>query len=182
MSENQSLKRVFLQVWQQLQFGLADRAHPARFPTFATIGSTGPEMRTLVLRGVDADAMEVELHTDRASAKVGELCIDPRAALHIWLPTLQLQIRMRATVAMIHADPARWAAIPDAARRGYGATPSPGVEIASPEEHVITPDMARHTALRCVLNEIETLQLDKSAHRRAIFQRVDGWQGRWCAP
>ena len=54
---------------------------------------------------MDRDAGVLELNTDMASPKVAQIGADPRVALHVWVPSDQLQIRMRATAVVRQGDP-----------------------------------------------------------------------------
>lgn len=168
---------------QALARGVADRKHPARHPTLATIGAEGPQQRTVVLRGYDAATATLECHTDRASAKVRELSDDPRAALHIWVPRQKLQLRLAARVAVVHADVERWEKVPMGARKVYGGMPPPGAVMAQPEDFTPAPEIARFTALLCQITAMEVLYLGDEAHLRAVFRRIDDdWHGDWIAP
>lgn len=164
-------------VWSRLSRGVADRRHPARHPTLATIGPDGPEARTLVLRGADRGAATLILHTDRASPKVAQIGADPRVALHVWVPKDRLQIRIRATAHAEPGDPDLFARLPQAARANYGGA-VPGQALPSPEEP--EGDPARFAVLRLTVGEIDVLVLD-DPHVRAVFAAPD-WQGRRVAP
>ncbi|MGF1502410.1 MAG: pyridoxamine 5'-phosphate oxidase family protein [Paracoccaceae bacterium] len=177
-------------VWRRLQRGVADRRAAARHPVLATQGRAGwPEARTVVLRRVSVDAATVEIHTDTASAKIADLDVCPRASLMVWDPKADLQIRLRLrmetlTVAGAGADlvSARWAAIPEAARRPYGTEPAPGQPIPAPEAVAHTPRPERFAVLLGHVEEIETLHLGPDRHRRAVFARGRGWVGQWLSP
>ena len=111
--------------WQKIARGVADRRAPARHPVLATVGREGGgEARIVVLRGADRQAATLVLHTDGASAKVGEVRAEPRATLLVWDPGARLQIRMRATIAArpggdgrAHPDLQARPRIPDEQRR-----------------------------------------------------------------
>jgi len=165
-------------VWTALIRGKADRRHPARHPTLATIGPDGPEMRTLVVRGVDRDAATLELHTDALSPKVAQITTDPRVALHVWVPNQRLQIRARATAEILPGDSALFDSLPDFAKANY-AGPIPGTKPDSD-----TPDTAaeaRFTRILCTLTEIDALLLSEP-HQRALFTANANWSGRMIAP
>ncbi|MFZ5962685.1 pyridoxamine 5'-phosphate oxidase family protein [Thalassococcus sp. BH17M4-6] len=169
--------------WDLLAQGVARRDHAARHVVLASLGADGPEQRILVLRGADRDAGRIELHTDSASAKVTELARDPRAAVLVWVPEAQMQLRLAGRVAFLHADPDRWGRIPQAARTVYGGAPRPGTPIDSPEAFVTGAEIDRFTVLLCHLRRIEVLELGDRPHRRAVFdQPGNGWRGRWVAP
>jgi pyridoxamine 5'-phosphate oxidase len=124
---HENVSNLLDRVWRHLTRGVADRRHPARHPTLATLGPEGPEARTLVLRAADRNAARLELHTDMASPKVAQIGEDPRVALHFWIPKDRLQIRMRATAVVRPGDPALFASLPLEARRNYGGTAPGGV-------------------------------------------------------
>jgi hypothetical protein len=167
--------------WQAMARGVADRRSPARHPTLATIGPDGPQARTVVLRGWADDVAEV--HTDAASAKLSELRADPRAALHVWLPRQDMQIRLSATVGIVLNDADRWARIPEGARIVYGGDPTPGVPLGAAEDFRPGRDFARFAVLRLSVIRADLVHLGADLHRRAILRRdADGWTGGWVAP
>ena len=163
-------------VWSRLSRGVADRKHPARHPTLATIGQDGPELRTLVLRGVDREASMLELHTDMASPKVAQIVAEPRVALHVWIPRDRLQIRLKGQAIVERGDPALFARLPAAARANYGGA-VPG---SPPGQQTKEGDPARFGAIRLTVHEIDALVLAEP-HIRAIYTAPD-WAGRWVTP
>jgi hypothetical protein len=163
-------------VWRHLTRGVADRRHPARHPTLATLGPEGPEARTLVLRAADRDAARLELHTDMASPKAAQIGQNPRVALHVWIPKDRLQIRIRAEAVVRPGDPALFASLPIEARRNYGGAVPGGV----PREAAGDGDPARFGSIALEVRRIDALVLD-DPHLRAVFEAPD-WAGRWVAP
>ncbi len=173
------------QVWQRMARGVADRRAPARHPVLATAGlGGGAAARVVVLRAADRTGARIEVHTDTASGKIAELRADPRAALVIWEPRAQFQIRLTVTATILTGDDAaaHWARIPDGARSNYGGDPAPGTPLGDPAEHTpgATPD--RFAVLDLRIEGIETLHLGRTRHRRARFGRADGFAGHWIAP
>ena len=179
------LEDTLAEAWRRLVRGAADRRAPARNPALATTARDGaPALRTVVLRAADPAAGTLEVHTDAASAKAGEIAAEPRVALLVWEAKARLQIRVAAEAAALDgaARAARWARVPDGARRAYGGTPAPGVPLAVPEDHDPTPQASRFLPLVLTATEIETLLLGPDLHRRARFRRASGWAGEWIAP
>lgn len=175
MSE-MSLTSLFETFWKHLERGSADRTHPARHPTLATIGPEGPELRTLVLRQVSRDSATLVFHTDVLSPKVAQIGRDPRVSLHVWLPEAHLQLRMRARASVAPGDPALFARLPEAAQQNYrGAVPGGPPDAQPPHE-----GPARFAAIACVLTEVDILHLG-TIHRRALYRAPD-WHGVWIAP
>ena len=183
MTEPSRPEEMWAQAWQQLSRGKADRRHPARTPTLATIGPDGPRMRSVILRGLDRAAAVLEVHSDRASDKVAEIAADPRVACHVWCPKADLQIRVSGTARLIHADPARWQQVPAAARAVYGGTPAPGTRLDRPEDHAAEGALERFTAIRITVEAGDILYLGADRHRRVRARRDgDGWVCDWIAP
>jgi hypothetical protein len=174
-----SLTGLLDTVWQHLARGTADRHHPARHPTLATIGPDGPELRTLVLRRADRSAALLELHTDAGSPKAAQIAADPRTALHVWVPKARLQIRARARATLAPGDPALFANLPPEAQANYGGQ-APGSPLSA-EPAPTDGDPARFTRILCQLTEIDALLL-ADPHRRARYRADAGWQGEWIAP
>ena len=180
----ETLEGLHAQVWQRLSRGVADRRAPARQPTLATVSPDGwPEARTVVLRrAVPSDAL-LEVYTDSASDKIGSLTAHPRAALHVWEPKLDLQIRMQADVTLLQGNPVsdRWEPLPDVARLSYGVVPPPGTPIPDALEYEKSRDQSRFCVLSLALTHIDVVHLGDH-HRRASFVATDGWSGQWLAP
>jgi hypothetical protein len=163
-------------VWRHLTRGVADRWHPARHPTLATIGPEGPELRTLVLRAAERESARLELHTDMASPKVAQMRSDPRVALHVWIPKDRLQIRIRAQAHVTQGDPELFSRLPEPAQRNYGG-PVPGTTEFEPAGD---GDPCRFAAIRLRITLIDALVLDEP-HVRAVFAAPE-WRGVWVAP
>ncbi len=184
MSDPNDLTAFLNEAWQHLSRGVSDSRSPARYPTFATVSPDGvPEARTVALRAARQSTACVEVHTDIATPKVSALQNNPLAALHVWLPRADLQIRLTARVEILSGDAveAQWAKVPVGSRISYGTEPLPG----SPIDHVFDyekpAERARFAVLRCWLTEIDLVHLGPQ-HRRAQYRDTDDWQGTWLAP
>ena len=171
-------------LWSTLQEGVADAAHPARRPTFATVSPDGwPEARTVVLRTADPQEATVTVHTDLHSDKIKSLHANPRAALHVWVPEHDLQIRLQADVTIVSGEATRllWKTIPDHAQQSYGVVPPPGTPIKDALDYIKTPDPETFAVLSCAVTDVDVVHLGAN-HRRAQFSRVRHWQGQWLSP
>ena len=180
----ETLPGLWTGLWDCLADGVARRDAPARHVTFATVGlDGGPGARTVVLRGADRGDSVVEVHTDLFSAKVAELRRDARAAILIWDGDRQLQMRLSVTVTILSGDAvaAIWARVPDPSRQAYGVTPPPGTPIPDALAYDKRADGATFAVLRCAIDRVDLVHLG-AAHRRARFDRADGWAGQWCVP
>lgn len=184
MSDPDDLAAFLDTAWQHLGRGVADAKSPARYPTFATVSPDGwPEARTVALRRATRSEAVVEVHTDIETPKVTALRHTPRAALHIWLPRADLQIRLHARVDILTGPQidADWDRVPPASRVSYGTMPVPGTPIASVHAYEKPPLRERFAVLRCHLEGIDLVHLD-TPHRRAIYTAATDWTGQWVAP
>jgi pyridoxine/pyridoxamine 5'-phosphate oxidase len=151
----------------------------------ATIGRSGaPEARMVVLRGADRRAGSVAVHTDTGSVKITELTADPRASLHIWNESTQVQMRLRGTIQISSGLELAhlWHQMPDGSRANYGVTPVPGSVIDASDAYVRAPDPDRLARLTLRIDEMDVVHLSDDYHRRALYRRDDDWQGQWLAP
>lgn len=184
MSDPNDLRAFLDQAWQHLGRGVADARAPCRYPTFATVSVDGtPEARTVALRAADRSGSFVEVHTDIETPKVSALRSNPFAALHVWVPRSDLQIRLTTRVAILTGTDveAQWSKVPAASRISYGTQPYPGQPIPSVFDYEKPADRARFAVLRCRLSKIDLVHLGAD-HRRAIYVSDDEWCGKWVAP
>ena len=171
--------------WAEMTRGVASAQAPMRYVVLATTGlQGGPEARLVALRGADPTAGTAQVHTDIGSVKVAELRVDPRAALHLWDPEAQLQIRLRGTMTIASgAEVAEtWARVPPTSRLSYGVTPAPGTPIPASDAYDRTPNQAQFAVMTLHIDEIDAVHLAPDYHRRALYTRADAWTGTWRAP
>jgi len=184
MSDPNDLAAFWDLAWQHLMRGAADARHPARYPVFATVSHEGwPEARTVALRAAAQSEARLEVHTDTQTAKVHALTASPRAALHVWIPKADLQIRVQARVEIITGSKAddAWARVPAASRISYGTQPAPGTPISHVYAYEKPPDRSRFAVLSCHAEAVDLVELG-AKHRRAGYARADGFKGCWRAP
>ena len=180
----QSLETLLDAAWARLVRGVRDKRAAARQVTLSTLGANGwPQARTVVLRGADKDAGQLEVHTDLRSAKVAELRAEPRAMLHVWDARVHLQIRaeLRAEILTGAQVAARWDRVPDGSRMAYGSAPAPGQPIAQALEYTKEPNAQDFAVVQLQVQAFDLVHLGTN-HRRARFERADGWAGAWLAP
>lgn len=184
MSDPNDLGAFLDEAWQHLTRGVADSRSPARYPVFATVAPDGtPEARTVALRGASQSEGSVEVHTDIVTDKVTALRANPRAALHIWLPKADLQIRLSTQVRILTGDAvqAAWEKVPEGSRVSYGTLPDPGMPIDHVYAYEKPARRERFAVLACRVMLIDLVHLGER-HRRGVFRRDDGWKGTWVAP
>ena len=170
--------------WAQIYRGKADKKSPARHPTFVTSSADGfPNARTLVMRRSDRKNNQIEFHTDATSSKMLDLKKNPNAGIHIWLPKVQLQIRMDVAVEVRSGDITipNWKNVPTISRIAYGTIPSPGNVIESPFAYDNAPDQKRFAVLVCHIEIIQLLLLGNK-HICANYKKINNWEGEWLSP
>ncbi len=170
--------------WMHLARGVAESQSPARYPVLATVSPKGaPEARTVALRKADRSAGTVEIHTDVHSHKIASLRHDPRAQLHVWDRTVNLQIRLSLEVTILTGAvvSSLWSGVPTASRTSYGTTPTPGTPIASAFAYEKPSDPAAFAVLQGAIAMIDLVDLNEP-HRRALYAPSDGWAGQWLSP
>ena len=176
-SDHAALER---HLWDRLARAVAEADDPWRFVTLATMAGTGPQARTVGLRGADRDARTVEIHTDARTPKVDELRADPRAQILLWDAATQEQVRLSVTVTPVFADADRWARVPEGSRGNYGTDPQPGTPIPGAAAYGRAGDPARFAALVGRVARMDAVLLASDPHRRAVWTDGAGWA--WVAP
>lgn len=150
----------------------------------ATMTAAGPEARSVVVRCCDPAAGTVEIHTDSSSGKVQQIRQEPRVGLTHWSSETQLQLRLRGSARLITgADAAAtWTGLTAEQRSNYGVAPVPGTVIETPAGYARIANQARFAIICIAVERIDVVHLGAPQHRRAGFQRSDGWKGQWLAP
>ncbi|MCP1337398.1 pyridoxamine 5'-phosphate oxidase family protein [Futiania mangrovi] len=193
------LRAVLDAAWDMMGQGVRNRRHGFHHPSVGTLTPSGPEVRTVILRGVDRGGRTVRFHTDTRSHKVAEIAADPRVAIHFYDPAAKVQVRLTGT-ARVHADDAladaAWENTAVFSRRCYLAVDGPGTpsDVPTPgflpqfetnEQTAEETDAGRAHFAAVVIEAVrlEWLYIAFTGHRRARFD-WDGsdWQGRWLVP
>lgn len=176
-----------------LQRGLHSAKHPFHLLTLATVDEAGwPQLRTCVLRGIDAASRVIHVHTDARSPKVRHLTAGPRACLLFYDASARFQVKVPAAVTLHRGDEfarAAWVASRDASRGTY-ATPHPPSRIIPadadtaypPAAGVEDPAFENFVLLACHFDVLELLELHAAGHRRARLTWRDGWTMERLAP
>lgn len=189
-----TLDDLLAHLWTQLRTAVDDRAHPLRTPVFCTQGRQGPNARTLVLRGADADTNTLMCFSDTRAGKWADInqCAD--VAWVFYDPVARVQLRARGQAKCLTEGALverHWRAQAGAARNNYRTFGGPGQPLDGPTDGI--PDAQRgadsnagreHFGLIVTrLSELDWLDLSGERHHRARFIRTSGdWQGQWIAP
>lgn len=178
--------------WDLLIRGARDRHLLAHTPTVATIDAAGlATVRSVVLRDCDPDSRALVFYTDRRAAKFEHLRQQPLAAVHLYEPAENIQLRLRCRVSL-HTDDdvmlERWATTPQTSRASYHVVQDPGTRLAHPYaiEHsarLSNDGVANYAVARAVVDELEWLYLSVAGHRRARYSWINGeFAASWLVP
>jgi len=191
----EDLDDTLAESWRRIARGVADRRSPFHHPTLATLGLDGrPRLRTLILRGCEAPARMLRLHTDARSDKVEEIGRDPRVGLHFYDPTAKIQLRIAGSATLHTGDPiadAAWAGSRLMSRQCYGIAPGPGTPVGSGGDFILpavsetetAAGRANFCAITIRIESLEWLYLAVAGHRRALFRWNDErLLSKWLAP
>ncbi|WP_439577480.1 pyridoxamine 5'-phosphate oxidase family protein [Elioraea sp.] len=185
---DETLEEALASAWALLVRAAGDPRHPCRVVQLATNGSDGaPQLRSVILRGVDPASRVLRLHTDRRSAKVAEITAAPRVALLAWEPRTRVQLRLVGGAETLTDGPvwqAAWQATPAASRRDYAQASPPGTPCHGPPAAPGGAGPARNFAvILFTVDRLDWLRLAPGAHRRAGFASDgDVLRGTWLVP
>ena len=177
--------------WRRLTRAVDDRSDPWRTPAVGTRSETGASLRTVVLRSVSSDLRELLLHTDARSTKAGELDRTPWLSWLFWDPNDQEQLRCEGAVTLHREDAlaaSQWRDLPAHSRANYRMPDTPGTPLD--EATARTPRMddddsafTRFLVVRCQVETLDWLLLDRRGHRRARMSwSAPRWHADWVAP
>ena len=197
----ESLDEIAAHAWRMLAHGAGDRRHGFHTPVLGTLGADGtPQLRTVVLRQADADALTLRFHCDRRSRKTTEIEAEPRVSLLFYDRSDKLQLRIGARAELHNGDEVArnaWDATSLFGRRCYLQEPGPSADSDTPTSGL--PDdlaqrepgrreseagFANFTVILAHVQEIDWLRLSHDGHRRARFAWDDRGRRRdtWLVP
>lgn len=184
------LDQTLAEAWRVLGRGTVDRRAPMHTPAVATTGLDGrPQVRTVVLRGLDVANRSLRFHTDRRSGKFSELTADPRIAILGYDAGRKVQLRIGG-VATLHGESElaeqAWAGSRPMSMMCYRQARSPGSALLTPQlDDASLPDGRENfTVVVVTITEVEWLYLAAQGHRRARFTWGIGGalSAAWIAP
>ena len=181
-SRIESLALIHQSCWDQLGLAARHKSHAWRVMGLATLDGERADLRSVVLREVDAAVRQLIFFTDARSPKVAQVQTQPQATLLAWSDTLgwQLRLRVRLTVAISGlVVSSRWARLKmTPAAHDYLSPLPPGTPV---ERYLPERGSRDHFAvLTAEVEGIDWLELHADGHRRALFD-ADG-RGHWVTP
>ena len=175
-----SLERVLETAWDLLEEGVTDRKKPFHTPAAASISADlKPNIRTVVLRGIDQRKRAVRFHTDIRARKYAELSEKPFLALHFYDETKKVQIRLDTTVCLHNRDDVAaeaWSLSQPMSKVCYATAIPPGASVLTPpvalkpEEANMDTGYGNFGVVEATINYLEWLQLSAQGHQRAGFR------------
>ncbi|MBM3589029.1 MAG: pyridoxamine 5'-phosphate oxidase [Alphaproteobacteria bacterium] len=178
------------EAFRLLADAVPNRRNPLHTPTIASLDGTGaPSLRTVVLRGFDAEARRLRFHTDRRSDKARGIARDPRVMMHFYDAALHIQLRV-AGRATLHLDDAvadaAWEASQCSSRMCYAAPDASGTLVVAPPAAPKNSDIGRPHFAAVVIgfHRLEWLWLAAAGHQRArfIWDEAGHLSSDWIAP
>ncbi|MDT7834468.1 pyridoxamine 5'-phosphate oxidase family protein [Aquabacterium sp. OR-4] len=190
-----SLDRIHAACWQELEAATRTRGHGWRLLALASLAPPDhageppvADVRTVVLREVQADARQLVIYTDSRSPKLAQIRSQPQVTAMCWSPALSWQLRLRARLT-VDTDglgvSSRWARLkmhPSA--QDYLSPLPPGAALDTPAQQAPpAPDRGSReffAVIFATVERIDWLELHAEGHRRAVFD--DHGAGHWVTP
>lgn len=178
--------QVWEEVWAQLARASRDHRHAFRHPVIATRSARFTvSARTVVLRAAVAAQARLDFFTDRRSAKLEGLGIEPSVGWCFYDPRRRVQVRAETRAVLHEGDEvarSAWSRQGDAARALYAPGPAPGTPLEDDAGcGKVDGDVGfgNFVVAHCDVVELDWLWLAKEGHRRIRFAREpDGhWAG-----
>jgi pyridoxamine 5'-phosphate oxidase len=199
LNEHSDLDTFHDVAWQMLEAGVVDRRKSFHVPALATIGvDNRPKVRTVVLRGVDADHKTIRFHTDARSAKVGEIARNPHVEMHFYDADARIQLRVSGKATAHGVDDGialeAWNNSRSMSHVCYRVTAAPGVPIPEADAFAFhprpqvrndpeDPGRAQFRVVVVDVTSLELVYLHLNANRRARFDyRHDSVVAQWLVP
>ncbi|HTH48818.1 MAG TPA: pyridoxamine 5'-phosphate oxidase family protein [Candidatus Limnocylindria bacterium] len=184
-----TIRELVGSIWTLLAMACHYPEEPWRLPVLTTLGESGPQARTVVLRETVPSARRLVAWTDVRSPKVAELRRDPRAQWLFYDARSGQQLRAASMVEVHHADSvteSAWVTVPASNRANYLQDLAPGTVVGprDPRRFTEPTEWPSHFAvLVATVHELDWLWLCPDGHRRARFC-WDGerWGGQWLVP
>lgn len=185
--------------WRELEEGANQRRHGFHLGVFANATPSGPDARTVVLRGAVPADRTIRFHADIRSGKFNHLNTGDRVAWVFQCPRIKLQVRAHGEIG-IHTQGGlvdeAWAVTQLLSRRCYLAEPGPGTSVPFPSSGLPKELIDREPTLdessigrdnfSVVLTHVDQLDvycLAYAGHRRCHFKFEDGaWLADWRIP
>jgi len=183
-----SLEESEKYAWSLLEAGIKDRKSYFHTPVVISkskLGTVSP--RTMVLRGVNQTALELQFHTDRRSNKVNEIALNKIGAILVYDMATKVQVRIEAEFRIVNNANTleeRWSKMGSMSKECYAVSKPPGFEVQDPSNLEFDDDGADNfSILSAKVLQMEWLYLCYKGNRRALFDyRTEQFARSWLVP
>ena len=188
------LSEIFGAIWLKLSDALLSPTAAWRLPVLSTCSDGGPDLRTVVLRDLDADSWSLTCYTDARSAKVRQVKANPRVSWLFYCPDERIQLRVYGVAAISTCGSevaAAWDSIPAYSRQNYLTDEPPGktansrviVGSLNGDADDFSDGINNFAILSCALSKMVWLSVDGQRQVSAVFKRnSDGVTSAWRVP
>lgn len=180
-------KSPVVHCWDRLRAAVGNHDDPWRTPSLATSGPEGPGVRTVVLRAVNPDGMQLDFHTDCRSEKFAQLAEQAQVAWMFYDASVREQLRCDGPAEMHQGNAAAldaWKQLHPGSRKPYAQSIGPGDPWQEGPSQLAEPDaFANFVLVRCTVRHMDWLQLADAEHVRIRMNPTSaGWRCQRVAP
>jgi general stress protein 26 len=180
------------EIWKKLEGAVTHRHSPWHLVQVATVREAQPEIRNMVLRGVNRTERTLWVHTDSRSLKCDDILKNPSASLLFYDPLERLQLRLsgvfKADLDSTETEKA-WSKLSASARRCYQGPLRPGTATSELFSNIPTEAIdqkygrERFARLVFTASKMDWLFLDSKGHQRAQWEFKNKEEmASWVAP
>lgn len=200
MKRYSDMDELLNHIWEEVEQRAQDPAHPYHTPTFGTVGTNGPSLRTVILRQVDTQERSLIFHSDSRAQKIKEIQNNSRVTWHFWSPDSNEQLRLMGE-ASLHFDDelanAVWQNSHPKSLKIYVKPIAPNTEVDEPQSGIaaeiesaklsnrdeVEEGRKYFAVVRTRIDEISFLHLHKEGNYRAHFKwGKNGVSSSWIIP
>ena len=193
------LDKIYLKIWNLLNFGLRNRDAPFHIPVFICCNKNKPDGRIVVLRGIDEEQKKIWFHSDIRSNKIEILKSNPVANMLFYDKIEKIQLRINGTVIINYQNnitEKAWKNTVHMSRQCYLGKNPPGSVSLLPSSGLSEDiDNLKYTieeseigyknfcVIETFIKSIEWLYLAAKGHRRAFFSFKNNLlEKKWLIP
>lgn len=168
-------------IWEYCQTKLEVRKGSWRTAVLATLGESGPDARTIIIR--EYQWPWLTFYSDARTSKVADLKRDPTACAVIYDPKKRVQVRLKGQATVLTSGPEvdqAIASLGSRAQADYNSILAPGSKIESDSLARKSADALNFALIKMELSELDCLLLRTEGHSRAVFSAPD--TGSWLVP
>ena len=193
------LNKVYLKIWDLLNFGLLNRDSPFHLPVFICGENKSFDGRIVVLRGIDEKNKKLWFHTDIISKKIEILKNNTQASFLFYDKDEKIQLRISGNVKINYQNnitKKSWEKTIHMSRQCYLGKSTPGSISSTPTSGLSeNVDNFKYTLeeseigyknfclIETFITSIEWLYLAAKGHRRAHFSLKNNLiEKKWIIP